>query len=59
VSDDGQVAVVNSSMAPGERSRVWLMLGRIHQRATPDRSRNRCAMRPAWVWPFVRQASLI
>jgi hypothetical protein len=30
VGDEGQVAIVNSSMQSGERSRVWLMRGRIN-----------------------------
>lgn len=37
VDDEGRVAVVNSSMQPGEHSRVWLMRGRINARAAPGR----------------------
>jgi hypothetical protein len=29
VNDEGRIAVVNSSMKPGERSRVWLIRGRM------------------------------
>jgi hypothetical protein len=37
VDDEGRIAVVNSSMKPGERSRVWLMRGRINARGMTGR----------------------
>lgn len=30
VNNEGELAIVNSSMKPGERSRVWLMRGRVN-----------------------------
>ncbi|CAB3788028.1 sialidase family protein [Pararobbsia alpina] len=37
VGDDGRIAVVNSSLTLGERSRVWLMLGRLSVTSTAGR----------------------
>ena len=35
VSRDGEVAIVNSSLKYGERSRIWLMRGEIAPAGTP------------------------